>query len=46
MRFGRNAFVSAAWEVQIWGRAVAAPGAVDLANFERTQGKLRFGFEF
>ncbi len=46
MRFGRNAFVSAAWEFQIWGRAVATPGAVDLTNFERMQGKLRFGFEF
>jgi hypothetical protein len=27
-------------------RAAAAPGALDLANFERVQAKLRFGVEF
>src|SRR5215470_497390 len=43
---GREAFVSAAWDIQIRGRAIAAPGALDLANFERHQAKLRFGFEF
>jgi hypothetical protein len=46
MRFGRSAFASAAWEFQIRGHAVAAPGALDLMNFERMQGKLRLGFEF
>jgi hypothetical protein len=45
-RLGRQAFVSAAWDMQIRGRAIAAPGALDLANFERHQAKLRFGFEF
>jgi hypothetical protein len=45
-RLGRKAFVSAAWDIQIRGRAIAAPGALDLANFERHQAKLRFGFEF
>jgi hypothetical protein len=45
-RLGRKAFVSAAWDMQIRGRAIAAPGALDLANFERHQAKLRFGFEF
>jgi len=45
-RLGRKAFVSAAWDIQIHGRAIAAPGALDLANFERHQAKLRFGFEF
>jgi hypothetical protein len=45
-RVGGNAFVSAAWTFQIWGRAVAAPGALDLVNFERHQVKLRFGLEF
>jgi hypothetical protein len=45
-RLGRNAFASVAWNFQIWGRATAAPGALDLTNFERHQVKLRFGFEF
>jgi len=45
-RLGSNAFVSAAWDFQIWGSATATPGALDLANFERHQVKLRFGFEF
>jgi hypothetical protein len=37
---------SAAWDFQIWGGAIAAPGALDLANFERRQAKFRLGFEF
>jgi hypothetical protein len=45
-RLGRNAFASVAWNFQIWGGATAAPGALDLTNFERHQVKLRFGFEF
>jgi hypothetical protein len=45
-RLGRNAFVSAAWDFQIWGRATAGPGSLDLTNFERHQVKLRFGLEF
>ena len=46
MRFGRTAFISAAWDFQIQGRAVAVPGALDLTNFARMQGKLRFGLAF
>jgi hypothetical protein len=45
-RVGSKTFVSAAWDVQVWGGATAAPGALDLTNFERHQVKLRFGFEF
>ena len=45
-RFGSKAFISVAWDAQIWGSATAAPGALDLTNFERHQAKLRFGFEF
>ena len=45
-QLGAKAFVSAAWEFQVWGGAVAAPGALDLVNFERHQAKLRFGLEF
>jgi len=45
-RFGSKAFISVAWDVQVWGGAAAALGALDLTNFERHQAKLRFGFEF
>ena len=45
-RLGGNAFVSASWNSQIWGGTTSAPGALDLANFERHQVKLRFGLEF
>jgi hypothetical protein len=45
-RISGSAFVSAAWDFQVWGGATAAPGALDLTNFERLQAKLRFGFEF
>jgi hypothetical protein len=38
--------MSAAFNVQVWGGAVGVPGALDLANFERYQVKLRAGFEF
>jgi hypothetical protein len=46
LRLGPKAFVSAALDFQVRGRAVAVPGALDLMNFERIHGKLRFGLEF
>jgi hypothetical protein len=45
-RFAGSTFLSVAWDFQVWGKAIAAPGALDLTNFERHQVKLRFGFEF
>jgi hypothetical protein len=39
-------WLSAAWNVQVAGSATAAPGALDLVNFERHQAKLGFGFSF
>jgi hypothetical protein len=45
-RLGSKAFMSAAWDVQVWGGATTAPGALDLTNFDRHQAKVRFGFEF
>jgi len=46
-RFSERAWVSAAWNAQVAGRAVnAASGALDLANYERYQAKLRFGYNF
>jgi hypothetical protein len=46
LRLSRKAFVSAAWDFQIRGGAIAAPGALDLTNFDRHQAKLRLGVEF
>lgn len=46
LRCGDKALVSVAWNFQIWGAAIAAPGALDLVNFERHQADLRFGLEF
>jgi hypothetical protein len=46
LQLGGKAFASAALEFQVWGGAAAAPGALDLTNFERVQAKLRFGVEF
>jgi hypothetical protein len=35
-----------AWSVQAWGRAAGSTAALDLANFERHQARLIFGFNF
>jgi hypothetical protein len=45
-RFGEKAWLSAAFDVQAWGRAVTSPGALDLVNFERYQAKFRLGYDF
>jgi hypothetical protein len=45
-RLGANVWLSAAWNVQVWGAATGIPGALDLSNFERHQAKLRLGMEF
>src|SRR5262245_54268425 len=41
--FGTGYFVSAAWNVQVWGAVAGSSRALDLVNFERHQAKLRFG---
>jgi hypothetical protein len=38
--------ITAAWNVQAAGKAVADPGALDLTNFSRHQIKIRIGFQF
>jgi hypothetical protein len=43
---GEKAWLSAAFDVQARGGAVAAPGALDLVNFERFQAKFRLGYDF
>jgi hypothetical protein len=45
-KFAQCCWVSAAWSVQIAGRAVEDVGSLDLVNFERHQAKLRFGYNF
>jgi hypothetical protein len=36
----KNLAISAAWGVQVAGRAVDIPGSLDLKNFERHQAQL------
>lgn len=45
-RLGEKTWLSAAFNVQVWGRAVEIPGALDLVNFERYQAKFRLGYDF
>jgi hypothetical protein len=45
-RLNGRLWMIAAWSAQAAGRAVAAPGALDLANFTRHQAKIQFGLEF
>jgi hypothetical protein len=44
--FGPGYFLSAAWNVQVWGAVAGSSGALDLVNFERHQAKLRVGVVF
>ena len=45
--FGQGYFLSAAWNVQVWGAVAGSSGAgLDLINFERHQVKLRLGVSF
>jgi hypothetical protein len=44
--FGQGYFLSAAWNVQVWGAVAGSSGALDLVNFERHQVKLRAGVSF
>ena len=44
--FGGRYFISAAWNVQVWGAVAASSGARDLDNFERHHVKLRIGARF
>jgi hypothetical protein len=46
MRLGKQGWMSAVFDVQLWGSAVGVPGALDLVNFERYQARLRFGYDF
>jgi len=45
-RFSKCCWTAAAWSTQVAGRSVHDAGSLDLANFERHQAKLRFGYNF
>ena len=44
--FGESYFISAAWNVQVWGAVAGSAGGLDLGNFERHLLKLRAGVRF
>lgn len=45
-RLGEKIWLSAAWNVQVWGGAAGVSGALDLVNFDRQQIKFRLGYDF
>ena len=45
-RLSESLRVTATWNVQAAGEAVAEPGALDLTNFSRHQIKIRIGYQF
>ncbi|WP_213736468.1 hypothetical protein [Bradyrhizobium sp. dw_411] len=45
-KFNERIWMSAAWSLQVAGRASSEPGSLDLTNFERRQAVLRFGYNF
>jgi hypothetical protein len=46
LRLNDKLWLSAAWNFQAWGTTAAGNGALDLANFERQQVRLRLGMIF
>jgi hypothetical protein len=45
-RLSESLRVTATWNVQAAGKAVAEPGALDLTNFSRHQIRIRIGYQF
>ncbi len=45
-RVSENLRMTAAWNVQLAGKAVTDPAALDLINFSRHQIKIRIGYQF
>ena len=41
-----KAFMSAAWNAQVWGRETGSPVALNLSEFQRNRVKLKFAYEF
>lgn len=45
-KFNERIWMSAAWSMQVTGHAANEAGSLDLANFERHQAVVRFGYNF
>jgi hypothetical protein len=46
MQLSPKTFISAAWNVQVWGRDVDAIGSLNLSEFSRQRAKLKAAVEF
>jgi hypothetical protein len=46
VQFSNKTFMSAAWNVQVWGRDVDASGSLNLGEFSRQRAKLKLAVEF
>lgn len=46
IQLSKDVVLSAAWNVQVAGRAVDEPGSLDLTNYERHQAKVKLGAAF
>ena len=45
-KLSRKTFMTAAWATQVAGRSTEVPGALNLTEFSRQRGKLKFAVEF
>jgi hypothetical protein len=46
VKLSGNAWLSLAWNHQVWGEEAGNPARLDLANFERNHVRLKAGVEF
>jgi hypothetical protein len=46
VRFTPKIFMTAAWNMQVWGHEVGNPLSLNLAEFQRQRAKLKFAIEF
>ena len=46
IQFTPKMFMTAAWNAQVWGRAIGNPVSLNLAEFQRHRARLKFAWEF
>jgi hypothetical protein len=46
VQFTPKMFMTAAWNVQVWGREIGNPVSLNLAEFQRHRARLKFAWEF
>lgn len=46
VQFAPKMFMTAAWNVQVWGREVGNPLPLNLTEFQRQRARLKFAWEF